>query len=238
MWDYMNSPDFWKTLLSGVCGAGAATVILVWLGKTWIGERIKRDVEDTYKAKEQQRRAEFDRALEERKAELSRELEGWSAGYKKALDENHVRFSRLHEDRATAIRDLYSHLIKAQTAVASLVFPARFDRVDEEKLRREAHEMFGKFCAFFNENRIFFTEADCVLIDKLTDIVRGAYVDFMAYDDKPNCLNPADQQMRRKLQSKAWEAMKEGFLPVRKQVERELRAAMGMAEIPEPKESR
>lgn len=69
MWDLITNAELWKAI-GGLGGTGAAIFVLGLLVKTWIGNRIKRDVEDTYKAKQQQRKAEFDQSLEKRKTEL------------------------------------------------------------------------------------------------------------------------------------------------------------------------
>jgi hypothetical protein len=208
----------------------------------------KRDVEDTYKAKQQQRQAEFDQALEKRKAELSKELEGWKAGYQKALDENRIRFSKLHEDRAAAIKDLFRYLVVAEEALGAFTNPLKYAGQNEDHMREEARKTFNEFALFFTHNRILFTEANCQLIEKIRDTAKNAYFDFTEYDDIASTLTPATiaaappsdtiLDERRKKQREAYKSMTGEFRTLRKRLEREFRAAMGMVETPDAKDAK
>lgn len=239
MRDFMTNPELWNTVATAVIGGGAASAIILWLAKTWVGERIKRDVEDTYSARQQQRRAEFDRALEERKSEISRELEGWKAGYQKALDENRIRFLKLHEDRVTAIKELYGLLVLAEEAMQVFVSPISLGPRDEKELRNNAHKACNEFSTFFTHNRILFSEANCELIDKIRDLANSAYFDFTVDDDivatSPQAVGTSDdfiRTQRRTSQKKASESMTREFKTLKKQLESEFRAAMGTTPRP------
>ena len=238
MWEFVTSAEFWKAIATGLGGAATATLILVWLAKTWVGERIKRDVEDTYKAKEQQRQAEFNQALEERKSELSKELEGWKAGYQKVLDENRVRFAKLHEDRVAAIKELFSRLVLAEEAVGAFVNPVRGIHDDEQKLQDEARTAYHEFSVYFTNNRILFTEANCLLIEQIRNKAKDAYSDFTAYGSIPDARDIEARKQWRASRKAAYESMTGEFQKLRKQLEGEFRAAMGMVEEAEGKDQK
>ena len=237
LWDYISSWEFWRALGAGVGGAVTATALLVWLGKTWMTQRIQRSVDDVYKAKEQQRQAEYNTVLETHKAHLSRELEGWKAGYQKALDENRVRFSRLHADRADAIRQLYLKLVTVEEAVGAVVNPVRLRSDGEEKLREDMKKAFTDFAQFFTQNRIFFSTEDCECIEKLREIARKAYIDYTTFEVLPEELEVKDKIAERQLRYKAYEAMTNAFPALRKRLEDEFRAAMGFVEPGAAKET-
>ena len=114
-------------------------------------------------------RRSLTRLLEERKSEISRELEGWKAGYQKVLDENRIRFSKLHEDGATAIKELYGLLVLAEEAMQVLVSPISLGPRNEEELRNNAQKAYDGFSTFFTHKRILFSEANCKLIDEIRE---------------------------------------------------------------------
>lgn len=230
VWDYLTSWEFWRTLGAGLGGGVVATAILVWLGKTWMTQRIQRSVDDVYKAKEQQRQAEYNLALETHKVNLAREMEGWKAGYQKALDENRIRFSRLHVDRADAIRQLFVRMVTVEEAVGAVVNPVRLKAGNEEKLREEMKKAFTDFAQYFTQNRIFFLPADCERIEKLREIARKAYIDYTTYEILPEELEAKDKIAERQLRHTAYEAMTKEFPALRKSLEAEFRAAMGFVE--------
>ncbi len=128
--------ELFKFVENVLTSGATALAVIVLVGRTWLSEKIKHHVEDTYKVKEQQRQAAFDESLEKRKTELSKELEGWKAGYQKALDESRVRFSKLHEDRAKAIKGLYQRLVLAEDAIRAFVAPLKFAGQNEEDMAR------------------------------------------------------------------------------------------------------
>lgn len=228
--------SIWEYIVSSLGGAAVATLVLIWFGKTWVGERIRRDVEDTYRAKQQQRKAEFDRAMEERKSELTKELEGWKAGYQRALDENHIRFSRLHAEQADAIKSLYARLVRMERKLRELVSPFQF--VPREKTARDEFfagqrqafsETFIASRDFFQENRIYLSTGVCEQIDAVLDTAHSVYVDFTTYDGVDD-LDKDSRKDRRELQRSAHKTMTDQFPSLRRNLEGEFRAAMGLAE--------
>lgn len=240
LWGYIASLEFWRTVGTGLGGAAVAALILAWFGKTWIGARIKRDVEDIYDAKQQQRQADFDRGLEERKSELSKELEGWKAGYQRALDENQIRFSRFHAEQADAIKSLYARLVRMERKLRELVNPLQFVPEDQEarkefhaNQRREFIEAFIAFRDFFEESRIYLSPEVCGQLDTVLDTAHSVYVDFTVYDEDKDDLDGEGRKQRTRLRIDAHKTMTDQFPSLRQELEDEFRTAMGMVESTE-----
>lgn len=221
VFDYLTSGVFWMTLATGIVGPTVATAMLVWLGKTWMTSRIQSSVNDIYKEKEQHRQADLNLQLETHKARLLQELEGWKLGYQKALDQNRVQFSRLHADRADAIRELYKRLVVVEHAVGVFVAPLRIEGSNGDRRHEEVFKAFNEFSVFFVHNRIFFTESDCDLIEKLRMVALEV---FVVYDGARMESDPDGRRDR----FKAYQTMAEKFEPLRKQLEGEFRATMGL----------
>ncbi len=80
--------NFWSTLGISVTGSVLLSGILVWLCREWISARLRKSIQHEYDVK----------------------LEGFKAGYQKFLTENEIRFSWWHEEKAKAIKEIYSDL--------------------------------------------------------------------------------------------------------------------------------
>ena len=80
--------NFWSTLGISVTGSVLLSGILVWLCREWISARLRKSIQHEYDVK----------------------LEGFKAGYQKFLAENEIRFSWWHEEKAKAIKEIYSDL--------------------------------------------------------------------------------------------------------------------------------
>lgn len=219
--------SFWTSLWTAVVTSLSLVTILAWLAKQWIGARIEKDVNDTYVKKQQERKAEFDVALEEKKQLLSRELEGWKAGYEAVLDENRIRFTRLHADRADAIRELYVKLVRAEQAIREFTRPMKMPSENENGLRSSAANAFDEFVDFFQENRILLTEDDCDLIVEIRDVARSAILDYTTYDGEVS-LEKEYRIDRRQRRFKAYQSITKDFARLRERLERDFREAMGM----------
>ncbi len=163
-------------------------------------------------------------ALEKYKAKLKEELEGWKAGYQKALDENRIRFSRLHADRARTIRRLYVRLVAVEAAVNACV-----PQGGNETARCAATGALGRFKTFLDKNRIFFTESNCKRMDELYDKLLAPYLEVTSFDDVP----PHDTralQDKREAQRRAFDQMRTVVPELRRQLEKDFREVLGMAE--------
>ncbi len=174
--------------------------------------------------------------LRNEKRNSAHELEGWKAGYQKALDENRIRFSQLHADRAKVIKELFVHVVSAEEAVGAFVNPVRDIHDDEQKLQNEARTAFHDFSVFFTHNRILFTEANCLLIERIRNTAKDAYNDFTAFGIIPDARDIEARREWRTSQRGACDSMTGEFQNLRKQLEREFRVAMGMVEEPEAKD--
>src|SRR5680860_642754 len=90
-----TSPDAGvaASVFSSLLTSGALTATLLWLTKTWIGERVKNDIKHQY-----------DQKLETHKAELKAEqdvaIEQLKADLRIAAFEHETRFAQLHAKRA------------------------------------------------------------------------------------------------------------------------------------------
>lgn len=139
---YLASWEFWRPVVAGVVGGGGAVGLL---GKM---------------------------AMAKYKANLAQELEGWKAGYQKALDENRIRFSWYHLERAKAIKNLYSQLAVAEEALGRYVY-------QNDDLQNARRQLKGAD-RLYKRNRIFFTDDECQSIKECLEWILNALIHAQA----------------------------------------------------------
>ncbi len=124
----------------------------------------------------------FDEAIEIRKLQLNQNLEGFKGQIEqqnkdfqhqldRTLNEFNIRFSKLHEERAEVIKELYKRIVELHSAM--VIFTRRVhvvidngDKEEEERLI-SVNKALNEFHNFFIPNRIFFNK---VLAGKLENL--------------------------------------------------------------------
>ncbi|MBN1052221.1 hypothetical protein FDB28_10380 [Clostridium botulinum] len=158
-----------KYIISIIIGGGFVTVAVVYIGKIFIGKI-------------------FDGMVETYKHKLSTELEKFKVEQQKLLNEYKIKYSRLHDDRANIIIELYRKLVKLQKEIelftlnAESINEVMTDDIDENnvifEIRKDEEvyknrcselqeEMFDDFINFVYENTIFFTDDLMKLLNEL-----------------------------------------------------------------------
>jgi len=88
--------------------------------------------------------------------------------------EHTVRFSRLHEEQADAIKELYVRLVHAESALQQAADPMRKPE-DFHSALKSAAETGNLFRKSFTENRILFSEELADLVDSIWRQLKEAY---------------------------------------------------------------
>jgi hypothetical protein len=206
----------WQVILSSAGLSVALPSILVFLLREWISTRIRKSIEHEYNEKEIRL-----------KAELDGKLEGAKAGYKKVLDENQIKFSRLYADQAEAAKTLYRLIHQTNWKMGVWVsawrqpLPANPNQLQafHERRQKDSVEAFTDCQTFFLENQILLPEDICADMDSFLQIALSAYHDFTNPDpENPSKWLEAEEAMRgpatslkRKLEARFRELL--GVLP-------------------------
>jgi len=147
------------------------TGILGYLGKLIIDKSFDLGIE-RYKGN-------LSRELETHKSELIKETESYRANLQIIGLEHQIRYSKLHEDRGIAIKEIYSLLVKLKNKLEyfTTVFqgPDWTSDIDREKAAIEAQNNLFKF---FQTNRLFFSDKICSQLDHIIQLSWGIIVDM------------------------------------------------------------
>jgi hypothetical protein len=124
---------------------------------------LAQDLE-SYKQAIQQKNSEFQYGLNERLQEHRGKLE-------LANHEFNIRFSRLHQERADVIKEIYKLLIKLQSAMFTFtrtMHPVFEDGDKEAKQRLDnVNDSIADFTNFYTLNKIFLPKSLCSKIDNV-----------------------------------------------------------------------
>ena len=165
----------WNILIKEIGLTGICSGLIVWLikklGDNFIEHKFKSyELELQLKAKSEEH--QFDLSLENHRNELSIILS---------------KSSKLHDKRLSIIHDMYKHLSKLDRTMNDMTQVARFvsgdKKTDEESENNRilnAQKSYINFEDLFEENRIFFNEKTCTLIDEIIKDYKFSFLDYTA----------------------------------------------------------
>jgi hypothetical protein len=193
----------WQEIVEFLGGATVLGAVIAYLGKTAIDAYVAGRV-DSYKS----------------------ELQRITA-------EHSVRFQRLHDERAEAIKDFYAKFVRLDETLHSTLRP--FQQVGEPDLNAKVLDVarqFNELREYYLPRRVFFAEPLCALVDSILDIAKGIFLDITIFDVDPRSPNYQGNREvlreRREYWEKARTAHNKEFAAVRTQLEKEFRALLGI----------
>ena len=180
---------------------------VAFLGKTLIAHLLKKDI-DNYKS---ELKAKADIAIEQLKNEL----------HMLAM-EREVKFTKLHEKRASIIAELYSLLIETEYSMNGYI-----NTLEENAVTEFVDPALNKACSnlidvikFINKNSIYLPESDCKVLD---DYVRELCVPAMYHLTSKNSV---DKDTAKKLIA-FWKGSGENLKQAKLAIKHEMRVLLG-----------
>ena len=159
---------FLLELITSATVSAALTGLLLWLTKSWIGERLKNAI-----------KAEYDQKLESHKAQLKSasdvEVERLKSQLSIAANERSVLFSSLQERRAEVIAETYALLRKLFVSVSEYVKPAvSSEGKPKEEKYQDIVDSFNAFHSYYPIKQIFLPRVTTEKIDSIDqELVRA-----------------------------------------------------------------
>ncbi len=163
---------------------------------------------------------------------FARDLEKFKSELEKDVLRDHIRYEKLHTERATVIKKVYRDIVNVYRDFSSLMNPLQMagEPTKEEKTKKAA-ESANTFLNDFEENRIFFEEELAERLDTLQTSLRKIWLDFQYKDDLPL------GKERLAEWSKAWTAIQEEIPQLKKIIESDFRNILGLTEKQKTKSS-
>ncbi|MCE5173730.1 hypothetical protein LQV63_31395 [Paenibacillus profundus] len=166
------------------------------------------------------------------KNDLMKLVESHKAELQKFNNEHQVRFSKLHQDQAITIKEIYKLLVKVELSMNNLFSPLIIE--GEPPRIEKAKQAVGDINAFINyyfENRIYFNSIICEIIDGLIEQVKLLWYDYSTYeinfDDLRNNLEAAKES--RAVLKECHRKMKEDIPLIKVELENHFRTLLGVS---------
>lgn len=124
--------------------------------------------------------------IEKYKLELNREIETVKSNLKIMENERTITFTKLHEERAHAIKDLYIKSLELCQLLLKLTLPAKDNEwyMDQE-LNDNVYQKIMQFNSLYNINKIYLTNDTCLIINNL--IEKSIQIENTIYNTKIEC---------------------------------------------------
>jgi len=206
--------EIWETFLFVFGGNVGLLLALGYLVKLFLDNRIAQDA----KRFEIELRAKSDATIEQFKNTLQLQT-----------IEHQVRFSRLHEKRASVIAELYGYLVEALWEAESFLSPMQWaGEPDKKKKYDQAQDKFIELYRYFEKHRIYLPEEICISLQDLIRTVRSQIHGFGVWARYGDHLHSDDS---RKQMMEDWDSNWKAFTneaPVaRRSLENEFRLLLG-----------
>lgn len=87
--------------------------------------------------------------------------------FKSKLEQETIRFSKLHEDRANAIKELICKIVDFDLVMHKLTSPFETSGENIDAVFKKAGEVANDFLIFYKKNRMYFDPKICEIIDAI-----------------------------------------------------------------------
>ena len=208
--------ELWQTFLLAFGGNAALLAVLAVIAKSFLDKVITRDT----KTFEADLKAKSDAAIENLKSELQLRT-----------IEHQVRFSRLHEKRASVIADLYGHLVEALWEAESFLSPMEWTgEPGKQEKHNIAMDKLVELYRFFDKHRIYLPSELCDSLEALFMEVRQHVINFGVYVRfHEQSINDHTREQKEKVWNEGWDAIMNKVPLARQNLEQEFRVLLGAA---------
>ena len=211
------------TILLALGGGGGIVLSLSgYLGKIWAQRLMDRE------------KAAHERDLELLRSELRRhteaDLEHLKASLSAAALEHEVRFSKLHDKRATVLADLYKLLVAATWQTTNFSSPFHCAGYPGKQAQyKTAMDSIAEYYRFFDQHRIWLPSKLCGPLEEFAKQLRTPTIGLGVYVgiEYPNADTRKEHAEASK---KAWDSIQNEIPRLRAAIEGEFRVLLGATE--------
>ena len=160
-------------IVTAIMSSTVVTGLLLWLTKSWIAERLQNSI-----------RHEYDQKLESHKSQLKyeadSELEKIKAELQIEAAKRNIQFSKIFEEIANTVVEVYLKLVVFMEAVGSYVSIIDWTgEPSKEEKRKLASEKMNEFLAYYKSRKIYLPEATAEKVEKFWIGLYEITIDFM-----------------------------------------------------------
>jgi hypothetical protein len=158
--------------LSSVISSGLVSSAVLFVGKTWISERLKNAIKGEYDEKLETHKAQL-------KREYDREIEHLKAQLQIAAAERGFRFSHVFEQAAKTIATIYGKLLELHKAVedyTQIMEPP--GNPNRKELAQSLKVKSDEFFQYYRPNKIYIPKATAEKIRLFSNALHSLVLNF------------------------------------------------------------
>ena len=203
--------ELWQSLLVAAGGNAAVLLVLGFLGRSLVSSILAQN-------------------LEKFKAGLAQNLEKFKADLQQAGIEHQIRFSKLHEKRATVLAELYKLLVEAFWRVSEFTSPMQFGDPNRNKQYVDALNSVEAYFRFFDQHRIWLPTKLCDPLEYFAKQLRDPTIQLGVY---LSIKNPTEKTFheQQEVWNKVWETVSGDIPKIRSAIEVEFRTLLGADQL-------
>ncbi len=218
-----------ESVFFAVGGSSVLLVVVAFLAKSLVSGLLEKDLSDF----KNNLKMQSDSAIERLKGELQMKSASAIEQLKSELQittiEHQVRFSKLHENRAEVIAELYKNLVQAINANLSAAFYKEMSGESEKgKEFIAAVVNLGEFYDYFNINRIYLSNHLCHMLDEMWGNLTAPTYKYRDFLEKKISSGIDLGEEEIKAWDEAWNSMVDDIPPIRQVLENEFRSILGV----------
>jgi hypothetical protein len=206
------------------------SVLLVAAGLLWGKKVIEYFFDETIEMK----KLELSQQLEIHKKHLEQQNKIFQYQLDTKLNEFNIRFSKLHQERAEVIKELFAKLIELHHSMLAFTSTIQIviinaEKEEEERLKR-VNDALNSFNTYFIPNRIFFSIELADKLDKLSKEYwdKGWDYSFLRSQFKEGDLTKEIAREYRKKSTEISEAVQKNLSELLAELESEFRKLLGV----------
>lgn len=208
----------WNDILQNLGIYGLLTGGITWLLKS-LGQNL---IDRRFKA--------FEKELEIKSREYQAGLDTDLESHKAKLNIEHTQYLKLHERRLEIMVEIYKKIAELDrtmyimTAIMKPIPPGKDINEMEQEQINAANDAYQNFKTFYQDNKIFFNEETC----KLLDTLQTMYWDSLWDGTVRQRIGSTDFKFNYENAKKASDTVREHIPPVRQNLEKEFRTILGV----------
>lgn len=162
---------------------------------------------------------------------LDKDFEKYRLNLHKLVEEHKIRYSKLYEERAHVLKNLYQKLVTAHDSIHSLVRPMQWSgEKDSAEKMKIAVTGTNDFIWFYSQNKIFFSKKTCESLESIISTLKTTLADFQMKEvykeDMKFDQNAGKEHM--KLWTTAWDRINKEAPKALATLEDEFRVILGV----------
>jgi len=167
--------------------------------------------------------------LENFKLKANFEIEKYKSEIQLENERHRIVFSKLHNERASVIKELYSKLDTMEQSIRSFMRPLKLrGKMPEEKEIKHSSKCYNEFVDFYRKNKFYFSKSTCEMINEVNANIMKVWGNAKSCENVEEfLLGKISEEKKEWINS--WNDMNKKSKTLRELLEDEFRSILGVS---------